>query len=80
MKYHRLFDSEDGYFFDIKQTDGSFVKVKGPEGQIPLWAGFATETQAKTVVETILNPSIFNTKIPLPTLDASHPMFNPEKG
>lgn len=75
-----MFDSEDGYFYDIKLTDKSFVKVKGPEGWIPLWAGVATKSQAEAVVEKIMNPSIFNTKIPFPTLDASHPKFNPERG
>ena len=27
-----------------------------------------------------MDPNIFYTKIPFPTLDASHPEFNPEKG
>ena len=32
------------------------------------------------MIKKILNPKIFNTKIPFSTLDASHPKFNPEKG
>ena len=75
-----MYDPDDGYFYDIRLEDGSFVKVKGPEGWIPLWAGVALQTQADAVIEKILNPIIFNTKIPFPTLDASHPEFNPEKG
>jgi len=75
-----MYDPDDGYFYDIRLEDGSFVKVKGPEGWIPLWAGVALQTQANAVIEKILNPRIFNTKIPFPTLDASHPEFNPEKG
>jgi len=75
-----MYDPDDGYFYDIRLEDGSFVKVKGPEGWIPLWAGVALQTQADAVIEKILNPRIFNTKIPFPTLDASHPEFNPEKG
>ena len=75
-----MFDPEDGYFYDIKLADGAFVKVKGPEGWIPLWAGVPTKSQAKAVVEKIMDTAIFNTKIPFPTLDASHPKFNPEKG
>ena len=75
-----MYDPDDGYFYDIRLEDGSFVKVKGPEGWIPLWAGVALQAQADAVIEKILNPRIFNTKIPFPTLDASHPEFNPEKG
>ena len=75
-----MYDPDDGYFYDIRLEDGSFVKVKGPEGWIPLWAGVALQTQADAVIEKILNPRIFNTRIPFPTLDASHPEFNPEKG
>lgn len=75
-----MYDPKDGYFYDIKLDDKSFVKVKGPEGWIPLWAGIASQNQADAVIEKILNPKIFNTKIPFSTLDASHPEFNPEKG
>ena len=75
-----MFDPVDGYFYDIKLKDGSFVKVKGPEGWIPIWAGVATKSQGESVLIKIMDPAIFNTKIPFPTLDASHPKFNPEKG
>ena len=75
-----MYDSKDGYFYDIKLDDKSFVKVKGPEGWIPLWANVASQAQADAVIENILDPKIFNTKIPFPTLDASHSKFNPEKG
>jgi len=75
-----MYDPSDGYFYDIKLDDKSFVKVKGPEGWIPLWAGVASQAQADAVIEKILDPEIFNTKIPFPTLDTSHSEFNPEKG
>jgi putative isomerase len=75
-----MYDPSDGYFYDIKLDDKSFVKVKGPEGWIPLWAGVASQAQADAVIEKILDPKIFNTKIPFPTLDTSHSEFNPEKG
>jgi len=75
-----MYDPDDGYFYDIRLEDGSFVKVKGPEGWIPLWAGIASRDQAEAVIEKIMDSNIFYTKIPFPTLDASHPEFNPEKG
>jgi putative isomerase len=75
-----MYDPDDGYFYDIRLEDGSFVKVKGPEGWIPLWAGIASRDQAEAVIKKLMDPNIFNTKIPFPTLDASHSEFNPEKG
>jgi len=74
-----MYDPDDGYFYDIRLEDGSFVKVKGPEGWIPLWAGIASREQAEAVIEKIMDSNIFNTKIPFPTLDASHPNLTQRK-
>lgn len=75
-----MFDSQSGYFFDIGIADGKPVKVYGPEGWTPLWAGLASPTQAKAVVSVMLDPKRFATHFPFPTLDASHPKFSPIKG
>lgn len=74
-----FWDEESGYFYDRK-LDGDLVKVMGPEGWIPLWVELATPEQADKVVEIIADPTHFNTHCPFPTLDASHPEFNPENG
>lgn len=76
----RMFDRDAGYFFDISLRDGKPVKVYGPEGWIPLWAGVATPEQAKRVTTVMLDPKRFATRLPFPTLDASHPKFSPIKG
>ncbi|WP_422361944.1 MGH1-like glycoside hydrolase domain-containing protein [Reichenbachiella sp.] len=73
------YEEETGFFFDV-MLDGKVIEVFGPEGWIPLWAGIATKQQAAAVVKQIMDKARFNTKVPLPTLDASHPKFNPKNG
>jgi putative isomerase len=72
-----MFDSETGYFYDIRSFGKGLCKIQGPEGWIPLWAGVATKEQAERVKQIMLNPSKFNTYIPFPTLAADHPKFTP---
>ena len=40
----------------------------------------ATKEQAGAVQEKIVDTKLFNTHVPFPTLNASHPEFNPRKG
>ncbi|MEP3390696.1 MAG: trehalase family glycosidase, partial [Reichenbachiella sp.] len=75
----QFYDSGKGFFFDV-MLDDKVIQIFGPEGWIPLWAGLATEEQAAALAKHIMDPSKFNTKVPLPTLDASHPKFNPKNG
>ncbi|WP_456457764.1 MGH1-like glycoside hydrolase domain-containing protein [Reichenbachiella sp.] len=75
----QFYDSGKGFFFDV-MLDDKVIQIFGPEGWIPLWAGLATEEQAAAVAKHIMDPSKFNTKVPLPTLDASHEKFNPKDG
>ncbi|WP_420579671.1 MGH1-like glycoside hydrolase domain-containing protein [Reichenbachiella sp.] len=75
----KYYDEDQGYFFDM-MLDEKMIQIFGPEGWIPLWAGIATDEQAKAVLKQLMNQNKFNTKVPLPTLDASHPKFNPKNG
>jgi len=75
-----LFDSTTGYFYDKKLNEHHLIKVAGPEGWLPLWARCADDEQARSVVHVVLDTARFNTFLPFPTLDASHPEFNPAKG
>ncbi|WP_242917232.1 MGH1-like glycoside hydrolase domain-containing protein [Pontibacter liquoris] len=75
-----FYDAETGYFYDVRLEDKSKIKVMGPEGWLPLWAEVATKEQAAAVRAKIMDPKLFNTHVPFPTLDASHPEFNPRKG
>lgn len=75
-----LFDSvfynpEQGYYFDVKAGSQQQILVAGPEGWTPLWCELASQEVASQVIQIMLDPQRFNTYIPLPTLDASHPKF-----
>ncbi|ABV89461.1 MGH1-like glycoside hydrolase domain-containing protein [Shewanella pealeana] len=75
----QMYDAESGFFYDIRYTPtGSELMVKqgkGVEGWIPLWAGAASEAQAKIIVERHLNETQFGTLIPFPTVSADSPNF-----
>lgn len=75
----KFYSAEAGYFFDV-MLDGKMIEIYGPEGWISLWAGLATDEQAQQVKARLMDESQFNTKVPFPTLDASHSKFNPENG
>jgi len=70
-----MFDDVSGYFYDIDLKDKSYIKVKGCEGWIPLWAGLATQKQAERVMQMMTDTSKFATYIPLPTVSADNPEF-----
>ncbi|MGN6420831.1 MAG: MGH1-like glycoside hydrolase domain-containing protein [Pseudobacter sp.] len=75
-----FYDAVDGYYYDRRMDQPGFIRRHGPEGWIPLWAGICSKEQAKAIQKKISNEEIFNTKIPLPTLSASDPAFDPMKG
>lgn len=71
-----FFDAKTGYFFD-RVLNGDFVRIEGPEGWTPLWAGLASPEQAEKVMKIIADTNKFSTYIPFPTLAADHPKFLP---
>ena len=75
-----FYDEGSGYFYDINTDDNSHIKVIGPEAWITLWAGVADSVQAESVKNIIMDSLHFNTYVPFPTLSASHPEFNPQRG
>lgn len=76
-----FYDKKTGYFFDIDAESGQFLNdALGPEGWTPVWCEIATKEQAAKVVIHMLDTNKFNTKIPLPTIDVSHPAFDPLNG
>lgn len=76
----RFFNDTRGYYYDKLLNTGTSTDAEGPEGWIPLWAGIASKEQAASVRAIMENGAKFNTKVPLPTLTADHPKFNPRKG
>ena len=72
-------DEDRGWFRD-RRLDGAFAAGWGPEGWIPLWAGIATQKQARRVREAMVDPNKFGTHVPLGTLAADDPQFDPSRG
>ena len=72
-----FFDTEDGFFYDRRIEDGSFVKVKGSEAYIPLWTEVATKQQFDQMFPILRNENKFSTYIPFPTVSADEPEFTP---
>jgi len=75
-----MFEEEAGYFFDVSLDTKEPIRVEGPEGWIPLWAGVATQAQAEAVARVMADPVKFATKVPFPTLTMDHPEFDPLDG
>lgn len=76
----RFYDARAGFFRDRMLNASAHVPADGPEGWIPLWAGLATPSQAAAVKAKMEDGRRFNTHVPLPTLSASHPAFDPMNG
>lgn len=76
----KMYDSKSGFFYDVRLGTGEFVKVMGAECWLPLWAGIATTEQARTVKEVMMDPSHFNSFLPLGTLDVSDRHLKPVAG
>ena len=76
----QFWDATTGWFYDTSIDGKTFVKDMGCEGFLPLWAEVATSEQANAIKNNLLNPITFNTFVPLPTLAANNPKFNPEDG
>ncbi len=75
-----MFDDETGFFYDVNLETKEPIRVQGPEGWIPLWAGVATQEQAGRVAEVMADPAKFAGLVPLPTLTMDHPEFDPLDG
>lgn len=76
----QFWDASTGWFYDTSINGENFVKVMGCEGYLPLWAEVATKDQASAIKNNLLDPSTFNTFVPLPTLAANYPKFKPDNG
>ena len=77
---NQFFDTKTGWFYDTSLDGNEFIKVRGSEGWIPLFTEVASQEQAAHIIETMMDPQHFNLKVPLQTLDATHPAFEPDGG
>ncbi|WP_082037796.1 glycoside hydrolase family 2 TIM barrel-domain containing protein [Flavihumibacter solisilvae] len=75
-----FFDGKSGFYYDRQISQQNLVKICGPEGWLPLWAGITNPNQAAQVRSKMLDPKLFRSRLPLPTLNLSHPAFDPKNG
>lgn len=71
-----FFDKEQGFFFDRRLSDGSFVDEPGCEAYTPLWAKVATAEQVAQMLPILKDTTKFSTFIPFPTVAADNPEYN----
>ncbi len=69
----RMFNSSRGYFYDIDLETKKYLNVQGPEGWIALWGKVATDEQAKSVKNIIMDSTKFNSFIPFSTAAIDNP-------
>lgn len=72
-----FFDRDNGFFFDRRLADRSFVSQPGCEAYTALWTGIARPEQVKAMMPQLQDTTKFSTYIPFPTIAADNPKYNP---
>jgi putative isomerase len=72
-----MWNSETGFYYDVLEEDHRPLRVKSPAAFATLYAGLATEKEAKDLLEHLLDSKEFWTRFPLPTVSADHPSYDP---
>lgn len=73
----KMYDPEKRVFGDLIGEQCRFSYVPTPFSFLPMWAGIASEEQAKAIHATITDPAQFHTEYPVPTTALDWPAFNP---
>ena len=77
----RMWSENDAMFLNIEAWTGKRVRVKAWTNFVPLWAGVATEDQARrTIAVHLLNPKEFRGRHGIRTLAADEPLYDPDHG
>ncbi|AXT21132.1 trehalase [Flavobacteriaceae bacterium AU392] len=76
----QFFDTEDGWFYDTNLEGDTFIKGEGSEGWTALWAKAASQEQAASVKNLMMDSKKFFTTVPFQTMSADHSKFNPLRG
>jgi neutral trehalase len=73
-----MWDEKEGFFYDLNAKTGERIKVKTLAGAMPLWAGVATEDQARRLVhDHLFNAAEFWSPYPFPALAKSEVGYVP---
>ena len=86
---NKLWNEEEGFFFDYSVAGENFgahrgmdqlIDVKSVAGFMPLWAGIATQEQARKMIhDHLMNPEEFWSAYPVPALAISEPGYSEEQ-
>lgn len=71
----KLWDEEDGFYFDYDYDRKHIHKVWSVASFLPLFAGICSKAQAKRLVAHLLDPNKFLTKFPIPSIAVSDKTF-----
>jgi glycogen debranching enzyme len=77
-KYY--WDEKDGFYYDIRESNGEFVKVKTPASYWVLLAEIASPQQAKRMATHADNEKVMGGKLPWPTVSRDDKTFNAKYG
>ncbi|MGH8879258.1 MAG: MGH1-like glycoside hydrolase domain-containing protein, partial [Stackebrandtia sp.] len=75
-----MYDPKTGMFYDV-DVDSSKPLIErgaGIETAIPLWTKAASAKQAASVRDAFMDPERFRTHVPLPTVSADSPGYDPK--
>ena len=73
-------DEEDGFYYDILESDNSFVKVRTPTVYWAMIAEVANKKQAERLVKYASDPKEFGGEYPWPSVSRSDSEYNHETG
>lgn len=77
----KMWSEADGMFLNIDSWTGKPVRIRTWTNMVPLWAGIATPTQAKRMIEEhLLNPAEFWSPYGVRTLSKTEALYNPVNG
>lgn len=70
-----LWDEQDGMYYD-RTFNGELTGVKTPFSFLPMFAGLASEEQAKRMVQNLTNEEMFWSEMPVPSISKQHPLYS----
>lgn len=73
-------DAEDGFYYDLSETDTTFVKVRTPAVYWTMLAEVPDRKQAARLAEYAANPKEFGGEFPWPSVSRSDEEYNHELG
>jgi tetratricopeptide (TPR) repeat protein len=73
-----MWDSSDGFYYDIYEEGHVKIKVKTPAAFSTLYAGIASRDEASKLVQHLMRSGEFWTSFTLPTVSADDPGYDPK--